>query len=161
METLLDTTVTATRRIAADLRPLMLDDLGLLPAVEWLVENFTQRTGVPCELAVSTSDLRLNNANSTAVFRIIQESLANVAKHARASRAEVSIEQNGSGVTINVRDDGLGFSPQDPRKPNSFGLVGLRERAYLLGGEVAFISAPGRGTNIEVRLPVLSMPFSP
>jgi PAS domain S-box-containing protein len=161
METLLDTTVTATRRIAADLRPLMLDDLGLLPAVEWLVENFTQRTGVPCELAVSTSDLRLNKANSTAVFRIVQESLANVAKHARASRAEVSIEQNGSGVTISVRDDGLGFSPQDPRKPNSFGLVGLRERAYLLGGEVAFISAPGHGTNIEVRLPVSSMPFSP
>jgi PAS domain S-box-containing protein len=161
METLLDTTVTATRRIAADLRPLMLDDLGLLPAVEWLVENFTQRTGVPCELAVSTSDLRLNNANSTAVFRIVQESLANVAKHARASRAEVVIEQNGSGVTISVRDDGLGFSPQDPRKPNSFGLVGLRERAYLLGGEAAFISAPGRGTNIEVRLPVSSMPFSP
>ena len=161
METLLDTTVTATRRIAADLRPLMLDDLGLLPAVEWLVENFTQRTGVPCELAVSTSDLRLNNANSTAVFRIIQESLANVAKHARASHAEVSIEQNGSGVTISVRDDGLGFSPHHPRKPNSFGLVGLRERAYLLGGEVAFISAPGRGTNIEVRLPVSSMPFPP
>ena len=161
METLLDTTVTATRRIAADLRPLMLDDLGLLPAVEWLVENFTRRTGVPCELAVSTSDLRLNNANSTAVFRIVQESLANVAKHARASRAEVSIEQNGSGVTISVRDDGLGFSPQDPRKPNSFGLVGLRERAYLLGGEVAFISAPGHGTNIEVRLPVSSVPFSP
>ena len=161
METLLDTTVTATRRIAADLRPLMLDDLGLLPALEWLVENFTQRTGVPCELAVSTSDLKLNNANSTAVFRIVQESLANIAKHARASRAEVAIEQNGSGVTISVRDDGLGFSPQDPRKPNSFGLVGLRERACLLGGEAAIISAPGRGTNIEVRLPVSSMPFSP
>jgi PAS domain S-box-containing protein len=161
METLLDTTVTATRRIAADLRPLMLDDLGLLPAVEWLVENFMQRTGVPCELAVSTSELKLNNANSTAVFRIVQESLANVAKHARASHAEVAIEQNGSGVTISVRDDGLGFSPQDPRKPNSFGLVGLRERAYLLGGDAAIISAPGRGTNIEVRLPVSSMPFSP
>jgi hypothetical protein len=161
METLLDTTVTATRRIAADLRPLMLDDLGLLPAVEWLVEKFTQRTGVPCELAVSTSELKLNDANSTAVFRIVQESLANVAKHARASRAEVAIGQNGSGITISVRDDGLGFSPQDPRKPNSFGLVGLRERAYLLGGEATIISAPGCGTNIEVRLPVSSMPCSP
>jgi PAS domain S-box-containing protein len=160
METLLDTTVTATRRIAADLRPLMLDDLGLVPAVEWLVENFTQRTGVPCELAVSTSDLKLHNAHSTAVFRIVQESLANIAKHARASRAEVAIEQNGSEVTISVRDDGVGFSPQDPRKPKSFGLVGLRERAYLLGGEAAITSAPGRGTNIEVRLPVSSMPVS-
>jgi PAS domain S-box-containing protein len=160
METLLDTTVTATRRIAADLRPLMLDDLGLLPAVEWLVDNFTQRTGVPCELAVSTSDLKLHNAHSTAVFRIVQESLANIAKHARASRAEVAIEENGSEVTISVRDDGLGFSPQEPRKPNSFGLAGLRERAYLLGGEAAIISAPGRGTNIEVRLPVSPTPFS-
>jgi PAS domain S-box-containing protein len=158
METLLDTTVTATRRIAADLRPLMLDDLGLQPAVEWLVENFTERTGVPCELAISAADLKLHNAHSTAVFRIVQESLANIAKHARASRAEVAIEQNGSEVTIMVRDDGLGFSPQDTRKPNSFGLVGLRERAYLLGGQAAITSAPGRGTNIEVHLPLPSRP---
>jgi PAS domain S-box-containing protein len=158
MEALLNTTVTSTRRIAADLRPLMLDDLGLLPAVEWLVENFTQRTGVACELAVSISDLNLHKTHSTAVFRIVQESLANIAKHARASQAEVAIAQNGSEVTIAVRDDGLGFSPQDPRKPNSFGLVGLRERAYLLGGEAAIISAPGRGTDIEVRLPLPAQP---
>ena len=104
--------------------------------------------------------MKLHNAHATAVFRIVQESLANIAKHARASRAEVAIEDNGSEVTISVRDDGLGFSPQDPRKPNSFGLAGLRERAYLLGGEAAIISAPGRGTNIEVRLPVAPMPFS-
>lgn len=158
MEILLDTTVTATRRIAADLRPLMLDDLGLLPAVEWLVENFTQRTGVPCELAVSISDLHLHKAHSTAVFRIVQESLANVAKHAKASRAEVAIEQSGGEVMINVRDDGLGFSPEDSRKPNSFGLVGLRERAYLLGGEAAIESSPGKGTNVEVRLPLTLPP---
>lgn len=156
METLLDTTVTATRRIAADLRPLMLDDLGLLPAVEWLVENFTQRTGVPCELAISTADFKLHDAHSSAVFRIVQEALANIAKHAQASSAKVAIEQDGSEVTISVRDDGLGFSPQDPRKPNSFGLMGLRERAYLLGGEAAIISVPGHGTRIEVRLPLTS-----
>ena len=156
METLLDTTVKATRRIASDLRPLMLDDLGLLPAVEWLVENFTQRTGVPCELAVSTSDLDLHGTHTTAVFRIIQESLANVAKHAKASRAEVSIEQTDVDITISVRDDGLGFTPEDPRKPHSFGLVGLRERAHLLGGEAAISSSPGKGTNIEVRLPLIS-----
>lgn len=161
MEALLDTTVAATRRIAADLRPLMLDDLGLLPAVEWLAENFTQRTGVPCELAISTSDLKLYNAHSTAVFRIVQESLANIAKHAKASRAEVTIEQSGAEITITVRDDGLGFSSQDPRKPNSFGLVGLRERAYLLGGNATITSSPGRGTHIEVRLPVSSIPPSP
>jgi PAS domain S-box-containing protein len=158
MEALLDTTVSATRRIAADLRPLMLDDLGLVPAVEWLVENFTQRTGVPCELAVSTSDLNLHKLHAAAVFRIIQESLANIAKHARASRAEVAIEEGDGEVMISVRDDGRGFSIDDPRKPDSFGLVGLRERAYLLGGEATIISAPGQGTNVEVRLPLTPPP---
>jgi len=154
MEALLDSTVSATRRIAADLRPLMLDDLGLVPAVEWLVENFTLRTGVACELAVSTSELDLDRLHAAAVFRIIQESLANIAKHARASRAEVAIEEGDDDVTISVRDDGVGFSLGDPRKPNSFGLVGLRERAYLLGGEATIRSAPGQGTNVEVRLPL-------
>ena len=158
MEVLLDTTVTATRRIAADLRPLMLDDLGLVPALEWLVENFTHRSGVPCELAIGTPELNLSDAHSTAVFRIVQESLANIAKHAHASRAELAIEQNGAGVMISVRDDGRGFSLQDPRKPNSFGLVGLRERVLLLGGEAAIDSAPGQGTSISVRLPVTQRP---
>lgn len=158
METLLDTTVAATRRIAADLRPLMLDDLGLLPAVEWLVENFTQRTGIPCELAVSTSNLDLHKMHSVAVFRIIQESLINIAKHAKASRAEVAIEQSDGEITINVQDDGLGFSPENARKPNSFGLVGLREQAYLLGGNAVIHSAPGKGTNVEVRLPLTLPP---
>jgi signal transduction histidine kinase len=132
----------------------MLDDLGLVPAVEWLVENFTLRTGVACELAVSTSELDLDRLHAAAVFRIIQESLANIAKHARASRAEVAIEEGDDDVTISVRDDGVGFSLGDPRKPNSFGLVGLRERAYLLGGEATIRSAPGQGTNVEVRLPL-------
>src|SRR6185436_17791723 len=105
METLLEGTVAATRRIAADLRPLMLDDLGLVPAVEWLVETFTERNGIPCELPVSGSELELPSAHATAVFRIIQESLANVGKHAQDSRVKVAIEQNGSEVTLSIRDD--------------------------------------------------------
>ncbi|NDP41590.1 MAG: PAS domain S-box protein [Aromatoleum sp.] len=154
METLLDETVAATRRIAADLRPLMLDDLGLVPAVEWLVESFTQRNGIPCELAVSSAELELPSAHATAVFRIVQESLANVGKHARASRVTIAIERNASELTLSVRDNGGGFSSQHPRKPNSYGLLGLRERASLLGGEVTITSAPGQGTHVEVRLPV-------
>ena len=154
MEKLLDETVAATRRIAADLRPLLLDDLGLVPAVEWLVESFTQRNGIPCELAVGCAELDLPGAHATAVFRIVQESLANVAKHARASRVNVSIQRNGSELTLSMRDNGAGFSPQDPRKPNSFGLLGLRERASLLGGEVTITSASGQGTHVEVRLPL-------
>ena len=150
---MLEETVAATRRIAADLRPLMLDDLGLVPAVEWLAETFAERTGIPCELAVDGADLDLPSAQATAVFRIVQESLANVGKHARASRVKVAIERNGSDLALSIRDDGAGFSPQAPRKPNSYGLLGLRERASLLGGEVTITSAPGKGTHVEVRLP--------
>ena len=114
---MLDQTVAATRRIAADLRPLMLDDLGLVPAVEWLTETFTERTGIPCELAVDDAELDLPGAQATAVFRIVQESLANVGKHARASRVKVAIERKGAELALSIRDDGVGFSPQAPRKP--------------------------------------------
>jgi PAS domain S-box-containing protein len=156
MEALLKQTVAATRRIAADLRPLMLDDLGLVPAVEWLVDGFTQRNGVPCELAVNIGELELPSAHATAVFRIIQESLSNVAKHARASRVQVAIERNGTQVTLSIRDNGAGFSLSDPRKPNSYGLLGLRERTSLLDGEASITSAPGEGTWVQIRLPIMA-----
>jgi PAS domain S-box-containing protein len=153
METMLERTVAATRRIATELRPLMLDDLGLVPAVEWLVESFTQRSGVVCELAVSHENLDLPAAHATAVFRTVQEALTNVAKHARASRVDVAIWQADGRVSLSVHDDGVGFSTEDSRKPNSFGLLGLRERAALLGGEARISSAQGKGTHIELRLP--------
>jgi len=153
MEAVLEETVAATRRIAADLRPLMLDDLGLVPAVEWLTESFAERTGIPCELVVDGEDLDLPSAQATAIFRIVQESLANVAKHARASRVKVALERKGADLALSIRDDGSGFSLQTPRKANSFGLLGLRERASLLGGDVTIRSAPGEGTRVEVRLP--------
>jgi signal transduction histidine kinase len=153
MEALLKSTIAATRRIAADLRPLMLDDLGLLPSIEWLVENFTQRTGIACELTVGDRDLQLPKAHATAIFRIVQESLTNIAKHAQASRADIAIENDPDALTLRIEDDGVGFSPLAPRKPGSFGLFGLRERASLMGGEATITSAPGEGTTVEVRLP--------
>jgi PAS domain S-box-containing protein len=156
MQAMLDATVAATRRIAADLRPLMLDDLGLLPAVEWLVEDFSQRSGVSCDLEVSDPDLDLTlpDEQATAVFRGIQESLTNVTKHARASRVEVAIGQRNDILTVRVSDNGMGFSADAARKPESYGLLGLRERAALLGGEATISSAPGAGTRVEIRLPV-------
>jgi len=161
MQEMLKETVAATRRIAADLRPLILDDLGLVPAVEWLVEGFTQRNGVPCELAVGSAKLELPSAHATVVFRTIQESLTNVAKHARASHVKVSLDRNGADVTFAILDDGIGFSPRDARKPNSYGLLGLRERASLLGGEVTITSAPSEGTHVQVRLPLPPPPPPP
>jgi len=153
MQGLLDSTVAATRRISADLRPLMLDDLGLVPAAEWLVQNFTQRTGIACELAIGSADLDLQDPFATAIFRILQESLTNVARHAGATQVEITIDKDDSAITLTVSDNGRGFAPADPRKPGSFGLLGLRERAHLLGGTVALESAPGQGARIEVRIP--------
>jgi PAS domain S-box-containing protein len=154
MEQLLKSTIAATRRIAADLRPLMLDDLGLVPSLEWLVENFSQRTGIACTLSVGEDELALPKAHASAIFRIVQESLTNIAKHAEASHAEIALERDEDELVVRVADDGVGFSPQAPRKPGSLGLFGLRERASLMGGEASIISAPGEGTSIIVRLPV-------
>lgn len=154
MEKLLKSTAAATRRIATELRPMMLDDLGLADALEWLVGDFNQRIGVACKLTLPESMPTLPSAQSTAVFRIVQESLSNIARHALATRAEVTIEQDGRIMTIRVGDDGVGFSPQDPRKPNAYGLLGLRERASLLNGEARVVSTPGKGTQVDVWLPL-------
>jgi len=154
MEALLKTTVTATRRIASDLRPLMLDDLGLVPALEWLVQNMSQRSSVRCQFSIDDPALSLPPAHSTAVFRIVQEALTNIAKHANASHAEVSIRREGDALQVRVRDDGIGFAMDDPRKPDSFGLLGLRERITLLRGSATIESAPGAGTTIAIELPL-------
>ena len=150
---MLDAAVASTRRIAADLRPLVLDDLGLMPAIDWLVQNFSQRTGVPCQLEAD-EDMELREPYATAVFRIVQESLVNVAKHAQASRVLVRIARQDDALILSVEDDGQGFRAADPRKPQSLGLVGLRERAHLLRGEVLVSTAPGEGTRVEARIPI-------
>jgi PAS domain S-box-containing protein len=154
MQVLLDGTVAAARRISSDLRPLMLDDLGLVAACEWLAQNFQQRTGIPCELVLGAGDLDLPDPYATAVFRVMQESLTNIAKHAQATQVEATLVRDASTVTLTVRDNGRGFTPSAPRKQGSYGLVGLRERAYLLGGDLRIESGPGRGTVVEMRIPM-------
>ncbi|MDF2464665.1 MAG: sensor signal transduction histidine kinase [Ramlibacter sp.] len=153
MLSMLDRAVASTRRIAADLRPLMLDDLGLVPAIEWLVSNFSQRSGVAATLKAD-EELELREPYATAVFRIVQESLVNVGKHAAATEVTVSIEQVGDAVELVVQDNGKGFVTSAPRKPQSLGLMGLRERAQLLRGSVSIDSEPGEGTRVSVRIPM-------
>lgn len=157
MLAMIDRTVTATRRIAADLRPMLLDDLGLMPAIEWLVDSFTQRSGVACELSLDEGlKLALQEPYATALFRIVQESLANVLKHAGASQVQVVLSRVPDGVRLRVQDNGCGFSTAAPRKRQSLGLMGLHERAQLLGGRVRLQSAPGQGTRVEVCIPWVS-----
>ncbi len=154
MQLLLDGTVAASRRISADLRPLMLDDLGLAAATEWLVQNFSNRTGIECDLQAREEDLDLQDPHATAVFRVLQESLTNLAKHAEASKVTVRARREGEEMRLTIEDNGRGFAVEGPRKPGSYGLVGLRERAILLDGDVIVESAAGRGTRIDMRLPL-------
>jgi PAS domain S-box-containing protein len=153
MLAMLDSSVAATRRIAADLRPLLLDDLGLVPAIEWLAQNFQQRTGVPCTIEMDL-EMELPEPYATAVFRMVQESLANVAKHAKARKVVVGVALDLHEISLWVRDDGVGFEPVAPRKRNSLGLLGLRERAHLLKGSVTIDSRPGAGTRVQARIPL-------
>jgi signal transduction histidine kinase len=148
---LLDLAVGATRRIPADLRPPVLDDLGLVPAVEWLAHNFEERHAIPCELEVDAA-LEVLDPHATALFRILQESLVNVAKHAHATRVRVRLLRQGGEVLLTVQDDGVGFVPAQAHKPASLGLVGMRERVQLLQGTLSIASAPGQGTRLEVRV---------
>ena len=154
MKTLVDEAVTSTRRIASDLRPAMLDDLGLTAAVQWLTQAFEQRYGIDCTLIVEPADFDLGEPYASSAYRIVQESLTNVARHAQATRASVSLLRENAEVVLRVRDNGIGFEPLARRKPASFGLAGLRERAYLVDGKLHIESAPGRGTMIEVRIPM-------
>jgi signal transduction histidine kinase len=150
---MLDASVASTRRIAADLRPLVLDDLGLMPAIDWLVQNFTQRTGIACKLDAD-EDLELGEPHATAVFRMVQESLVNVGKHSQARKVTVTIIPVEGGLRLKVQDDGIGFDTDAARRPNSLGLAGLRERAQLLKGSVVVHSKPGQGTTIDAFVPV-------
>jgi PAS domain S-box-containing protein len=154
MQALIDATVAAARRISADLRPLMLDDLGLAAATDWLVQGFSQRTGVPVAFEAEEEDLDLQDPYATAVFRVLQESLTNIAKHAGATKVGVRIERRDGRLALEVRDNGRGFATSDPAKPGSFGLLGLRERASLLGGDLSIDSVPGRGTTLRMSLPL-------
>ncbi|QTO22013.1 sensor histidine kinase [Burkholderia seminalis] len=152
--------VAATRRIASDLRPLMLDDLGFAAAMQWLVEDFRHRHGIACSLRVEPPELQLDEPYATAVFRIAQEALANVARHAAASHADVELVHGGDALALTIRDDGAGFDPGVPRKSGSFGLVGLRERAYLVGGTLRIATTLGEGTTVDVEIPLTHAPVA-
>jgi PAS domain S-box-containing protein len=160
MQKLLSSTVAATRRIAADLRPLVLDDLGLVAAAQWLVEKFKDRHGIDCAITVSPERIDIDDPHATAIFRIMQEALQNVAKHAQATRVDVTLALADGHVTLCVRDNGRGFDTAAPRKNTSFGLVGLRERAHLIAADLRVESAPGQGTRIDVAIPLAPQPVT-
>jgi PAS domain S-box-containing protein len=154
MHALLDGTIAATRRIAADLRPLMLDDLGLAAALDWLTHNFSNHTGIATDLVIDDSVAQVPEPIASALYRITQESLTNVAKYAQATTAEIRLERDGDWVELLVRDNGRGIEAVDQDKRGAFGLLGIRERVSLLGGEVAIKGERGQGSEVRARIPL-------
>ncbi|USX24189.1 response regulator [Oxalobacteraceae bacterium OTU3CINTB1] len=151
MTELVDRTIGVVRNVATCLRPTVLD-LGIGAALEWLVDEFRRNSGLDCSLALALGDGQLSERQAVAVFRIVQESLTNVARHADASETSVSLRLAATGCELEVEDDGRGFDPARAR-PHSFGLLGIRERVLSLDGRLSIASGPGGRTRIVVQLP--------
>ncbi len=154
MSDLIDETIDQVRRISAELRPGVLDHLGILAACEWQAGEFQKRTGTRCSIESNLGETQLSRDLSTAVFRIFQEALTNVARHANATRVDVKLERKGNRLLLDVSDDGKGIRPEAAKSPKSLGLLGLRERAKRLGGEVEIGPSSPRGTRVILRVPI-------
>jgi signal transduction histidine kinase len=151
---LIDSTVQQIRRISTGLRPEVLDELGLVAAIAWQANEFQKRLGIRCRLNLPTNYATPDRELSTAAFRIFQEILTNIARHAKASRVDVDLEISDDCLTLKVTDDGIGIPASEIRGCKSLGLLGMQERAQLLGGEVSILGAPGRGTTVTVSIPM-------
>jgi signal transduction histidine kinase len=154
MSQLLDTTVQSVRKIASELRPAVLDSLGLLAAIEWQAEEFQRRTEIRCECFLTADEVKLDRDSATAVFRILQESLTNIMRHANATRVTITFEQETDHYRMEIKDDGAGIQADDLDNSNSLGVLGMKERAHLFGGSVSIHGEPGKGTTVVVKIPL-------
>ncbi|MFM8322481.1 MAG: histidine kinase [Chloroflexota bacterium] len=155
---LIDSTIVTMRRISSDLRPGVLDDLGLIAAVEWLVSNFEARTGIEVQLEVDPPEIEIPREMHTGMYRIIQEALTNVMRHSQATQVSILIQGRPDAVRIEISDNGRGFDEQVLfAQSRSLGLTGIRERATLIGGEATIIGKTGAGTQVIVCVPVASI----
>jgi PAS domain S-box-containing protein len=148
-----DSIIQTVRDVATALRPAALD-LGLLPGVEWLVGEFRKRSGIQCTVSLTGNDIVLPEDRSIVLFRILQESLTNISRHAAARKVEILLDHDAERIRMDVQDDGVGFDVEAARGRKTFGLLGMRERAIMLRGEMSITSAPGRGTRVSVSMPI-------
>jgi two-component system, NarL family, sensor histidine kinase UhpB len=153
MSQLIDSTVQNVRKISGQLRPVLLDSLGLIAAIEWQLEEFQNRTNITCTIAVLPEEFEVDPEKSTAIFRILQESLTNIARHAKATEVDVLLSLENGTLTLEVKDNGVGISESDVAKTGSFGLLGMRERALMFGGALTLSGGPEGGTTVAVRMP--------
>lgn len=149
-----DGTVDAVRRIATELRPGVLDLLGLAAAIEWQAQEFRRRTGIHTDLNLHSDNAHVDDIRATTIFRILQEALTNVARHSGANRVQIEFQQDDAELALEVRDNGRGIHVNQATGSGSLGLVGIRERAIACGGYLSIDGAPGGGTSIAVRIPL-------
>ncbi len=153
MSELTGTTLKTVQKISTELRPGLLDDLGLVAAIEWQAEEFQNRTGIRCTLTVDPENITADDRRSTALFRIFQETLTNVARHAQATRVHVSLQEKDGDLELRVRDNGIGITKEQISNPASFGLIGIKERVHSWGGKVTISGRPGKGTTVVAKMP--------
>lgn len=151
----IDDTIRKVQHLSATLRPGLLDDLGLRAALEWQAEEFAQRTSIPCKLVFWPEEINLDPEHSIALFRIVQEALTNVYRHAQAKQVWVSLRAQPDQVVLIVQDDGRGITPQEVSAPRALGLIGMRERLYAWGGTLEIHGLPQQGTTLKGCLPLV------
>lgn len=151
---LIDMTIKSVKMMITALRPRLLDDLGLTAALEWQVDDFRQRTGIECSASIQPDEITLDPDRSTAIFRILQEALTNIARHASATKVNIHLEQQDNIIELRVKDNGRGITPEELSAPKSFGLLGIRERAYYWGGTVDIKGFKNEGTDVIIQLPL-------
>jgi signal transduction histidine kinase len=152
----IDEIIHSVRRIATELRPGLLDTAGLLAALEWQAQEFQKQTGIQCRVKAAIKETLWNQDLNTAFFRIFQETLTNIIRHANATKVNVRLAEMSRHLVLEVKDNGRGISEAEIHNTRSIGLLGMRERAALLGGEVRFSGEPGKGTSVRVRIPLSS-----
>ncbi len=154
LSTVADSAIVTVQKIAAELRPVVLDSLGLAAAIEWQAEEFQKRTGIQCDAIVTEEELELEREGATSIFRIVQESLTNVIRHAAATKVEIILELEAGQLRLVVQDNGVGFDETKLKDPYSLGLLGMRERVSMLDGRFEIRGQRGKGTQISVLFPV-------
>lgn len=154
MSKLIDTIIQSIQKMAADLRPSVLDNLGLIAAIEWQMQAFQSRTGIKCRLKRPNTPLSLETEQTTAIFRIFQEAMTNIARHAKASQVAICLQQKDDSIYLEVKDNGKGINNTQLSDTKSLGLLGIHERALNLGGNATITSNGIKGTKVQVQIPL-------
>lgn len=156
MEQLISSCISTVQRVSSELRPVMLDQLGLADAIEWKAQLFQKKTGIPCKTVIVLSEEKLDRAIATALYRIFLAALSNVTRHSGATSVQVDLVEKKGWLNLSVRDDGRGITEKEKKDLQSFGIAGIRERAEALGGKMRIYGSTQHGVALFVRIPLVS-----